>query len=298
MRKSCSRRVVEENETRRRQSTAIGVAFKVALRPMSSHDEIAIPPALRGFNPTWGVILGSGLGAFVQSLSIHAVVPFADVAGLPVPRVAGHLPRLVLAQLGEERLLVAQGRVHSYEGHSPREVTATVRLMHALGIQHLALTNSAGSLTPQNVPGTWMMISDHLNLTGISPLLGTATFADMSEIYSKRLRTRFSHAASEAGIALRDGVYAGVLGPQYETPAEIRMLRILGADAVGMSTVLEAIQARALGIEVAGFSCLTNWAAGLAGTLSHEEVLTMGTHTAGTLARLLRRALSEPARCP
>jgi purine-nucleoside phosphorylase len=262
---------------------------------MSDHDEIAIPHALRGFNPTWGVILGSGLGAFVQSLSIHAVVPFADVAGLPCPRVPGHLPRLVLGQLGDERFLVAQGRVHLYEGHSAREVTATVRLMHACGARQLILTNSAGSLSAQNVPGTWLMITDQLNLTGTSPLLGTASFTDLSEIYSRRLRTLFSNAAGEAGIPLREGVYAGVIGPQYETPAEIRMLRTLGADAVGMSTVLEAIHARALGMEVAGFSCLTNWAAGLAGTLSHDEVLTMGTHTAGTLARLLLHALSVPA---
>jgi purine-nucleoside phosphorylase len=259
------------------------------------HDEIAIPPALRGFHPTWGVILGSGLGGFIESLNIHAVVPFADVAGLPVPRVAGHLPRLVLAQLGEERLLVAQGRVHLYEGHSAREITATVRLMHALGTRQVLLTNSAGSLAAQNVPGTWMLITDHLNLTGTSPLLGTATFTDLTEIYSRRLRSLFANAAAEAGIPLREGVYAGVVGPQYETPAEIRMLRTLGADAVGMSTVLEAIQARALGLEVAGFSCLTNWAAGLAGTLSHEEVLTMGTHTAGTLARLVHHAFRQVA---
>ena len=259
---------------------------------MSDPADIQVPPALRGFDPTWGVILGSGLGELVQSLNIHAVVPFADVAGLPLPSVPGHLPRLVLAQLGEHRLLVAQGRVHSYEGRSAREVTATVRLMHAAGVRHLILTNAAGSLTAQNVPGTWMMISDHLNLTGTSPLIGKATFADMTEIYSRRLRSLFGNAAAQAGIALRDGVYAGVVGPQYETPAEIRMLRTLGVDAVGMSTVLEAIQARALGLEVAGFSCLTNWAAGLAGTLSHEEVLTMGMHTAATLARLLHQALA------
>jgi purine-nucleoside phosphorylase len=257
-----------------------------------SDPELQVPPALRGFDPTWGVILGSGLGAFVQALTIHAVVPFADVTGLPLPSVAGHLPRLVLAQLGDHRLLVAQGRVHSYEGRSAFEVTATVRLMHAAGVRHLILTNAAGSLTAQNIPGTWMMITDQINLTGTSPLIGKATFADMSEIYSRRLRSMFAHAAAEAGIALRDGVYAGVVGPQYETPAEIRMLRTLGVDAVGMSTVLEAIQARALGMEVAGFSCLTNWAAGLAGTLSHEEVLTMGMHTAGTLARLLQHTLT------
>jgi purine-nucleoside phosphorylase len=260
---------------------------------MPDRDEILVPAALKDFDPGWGVILGSGLGEFVDALRIHTVVPFADVNGLRVPRVAGHAARFVLAELADHRLLVAQGRVHLYEGCSPSEVTATVRLMAAAGVPRIILTNAAGSLSAQNVPGTWMMISDHLNLTGMSPLCGAPSFVDMSETYSPRLRAIFARAAAARGIALREGVYAGVLGPQYETPAEIRMLRMLGADAVGMSTVLEAIQARALGLEVAGFSCLTNWAAGFAGPLTHAEVLAIGTQSAGTFARLLEGALHD-----
>lgn len=258
---------------------------------MSERVDLSLPAALKDFRPDWGIILGSGLGEFVDALRIHAVVPFADVSGLRVPRVAGHPARFVLAELADHRLLVAQGRVHLYEGCSPSEVTATIRLMAAAGVARIILTNAAGSLSPQNVPGMWMMISDHLNLTGMSPLCGAPAFVDMSETYSRRLRAIFARTATAHGIALREGVYAGVIGPQYETPAEIRMLRAMGADAVGMSTVLEAIQARALGIEVAGFSCLTNWAAGLAGPLTHEEVLATGTQAAGTFARLLEGAL-------
>jgi purine-nucleoside phosphorylase len=259
---------------------------------MSRSDDIRVPAALSDFHPVWGIVLGSGLGAFVDGLRIHAVVPFADVTGLRVPRIAGHAARFVLAEVADQRLLVAQGRVHLYEGYSPLEVTATIQLMAAAGVQRILLTNAAGSLNAQNLPGTWMMIGDHLNLTGVSPLRG-GQFADMSEVYSGRLRALFVQAAMRGGIALCEGVYAGMLGPQYETPAEIRMLRTLGADAVGMSTVLEAIRARALGLEVAGFSCLTNWGAGLAGPLRHDEVLLIGTQAAGTFARLVEKVLSD-----
>lgn len=189
--------------------------------------------------------------------------------------------------------MVAQGRVHLYEGRTAEEVTATVRFMDNLGVKKLVLTNAAGTLNPQFKPGTWMMLNDHLNLTGTSPLLGGANFVDMSAIYSPELRTAFRDIAKEEGITLSEGVYAGLLGPQYETPAEVRMLRTMGADAVGMSTVLEAIQARALGMEVAGFSCLTNWAAGLSGDhLDHHEVLETGRVAADQMMRLLTKVLS------
>ncbi len=164
--------------------------------------------------------------------------------------------------------------------------------MQSLGVQRLVLTNAAGTCNPTFSPGSWMILNDHLNLTHTTPLLGGANFFDMSEVYSKTLRARFSKVAAELGTTLHEGVYAGLLGPQYETPAEVRMLRTLGADAVGMSTVLEAIQARALGMEVAGFSCLTNWAAGLhPGTLGHAEVLETGKAAAAQLAAVLERAL-------
>ena len=157
------------------------------------------------------------------------------------------------------------GRVHLYEGWSTADVTAGVRLLSGAGIGSLILTNAAGTLNPAFPPGQWMMLADHLNLTGQSPLTGGPNFVDMSAVYAPRLRETFARAAAGQGMPLHEGVYAGLCGPQYETPAEIRMLRTLGADAVGMSTVLEAIQAHALGLKIAAFSCLTNWAAGIAG---------------------------------
>jgi purine-nucleoside phosphorylase len=164
--------------------------------------------------------------------------------------------------------------------------------MENLGVRRLLLTNAAGTLNPQFTTGSWMMLTDHLNLTGTSPLIGGPNFVDMSAVYTPALRTRFATAAREEGLTLHEGVYAGLVGPQYETPAEVRMLRTLGADAVGMSTVLEAIQARAMGLEVAGFSCLTNWAAGLRDlTLNHEEVLAVGKSAAEQMLRILSRAL-------
>jgi len=244
------------------------------------------------FRPQWGLVLGSGLGGFVEQMTVTAVLPYGDVAGLPQSRVAGHAGEFVFGTLGGVPVVAARGRVHLYEGREAAEVTAHVRWMAERGIQQLLLTNAAGTCNGAFAPGNWMMLSDHLNLTGTSPLLGGANFFDMSEVYSRRLCAHFSSAAKAGGITLHEGVYAGLLGPQYETPAEVRMLQKLGADAVGMSTVLEAIQARALGLEVAGFSCLTNWAAGMQpGTLAHAEVIETGRHAAGTLADLLARAI-------
>jgi purine-nucleoside phosphorylase len=182
--------------------------------------------------------------------------------------------------------------VHLYEGYSAREITGGIRQMIAWGAGRVLLTNAAGTLNPTFPPGEWMMLNDHLNLTGTTPLLGGANFIDMTTTYSPAMRAHFSSAAAAESISLHEGVYAGLLGPQYETPAEVRMLRTLGADAVGMSTVLEAIQARALGAEVLAFSCLTNWAAGIGvGALHHEEVLTTGRVATAAFQRLIRRAL-------
>jgi purine-nucleoside phosphorylase len=191
-------------------------------------------------------------------------------------------------------VIFAQGRVHLYEGFSAHEVTSIVRVLAEAGIKQLILTNAAGSLNPNFKPGSWMMIADQINLTGTSPLVGQASFIDMSNAYSLRLRENFRNAVATIDIKLHEGVYAGVLGPQYETPAEVKMLRSLGADAVGMSTVLETIQARALGLEVAGFSCLTNLAAGISKEkLSHEEVLTIGKSSAGDFVKLLNAAFAK-----
>ena len=243
--------------------------------------------------PQWGLVLGSGLGSFVEQMEIVATVPYAEIEGLPCSRVSGHAGRFVFGEIGGVLAVVAQGRVHLYEGGTAADVAAHVRWMAARGVQRLVLTNAAGTCNPAFAPGSWMMLGDHLNLTGTSPLLGGPHFHDMSEVYSRPLRSHFHKTAHKLGMTLHEGVYAGLLGPQYETPAEVRMLRTLGADAVGMSTVLEAVQARALGLEVAGFSCLTNWAAGLhPGTLGHEEVLSTGQLAAGELARLLATAIA------
>jgi len=246
----------------------------------------------RDFQAEWGLVLGSGLGAMVERVEVLAAVPYAEIEGLPVSRVPGHAGRFLFGKLRGVPVLIAQGRVHLYEGRTAAEVTAGVRFMAARGVRRLVLTNAAGTANPAFLPGTWMMLNDHLNLTGTTPLLGGANFFDMSEVYGTALRERFARLAITEKITLHSGVYAGLLGPQYETPAEVRMYRGFGADAVGMSTVLEAIQARALGLEVAGFSCLTNWAAGLSPEpLAHEEVLAMGNRAAGDLVRLLERVI-------
>jgi purine-nucleoside phosphorylase len=246
----------------------------------------------QSLRPAWGLVLGSGLGSFVEQMEVVATVPYGDVPELPQSRVLGHAGRFVFGKIGGVLAVAAQGRVHLYEGRTAQEVTSHVRWMVDRGVRQLVLTNAAGTCNPAFPPGTWMMLSDHLNLTHASPLAGGPNFFDMSEIYTRRLRGHFAVVARELGVPLHEGVYAGLLGPQYETPAEIRMLRTLGADAVGMSTVLEAIQARALGLEIAGFSCLTNWAAGLhAGSLGHEEVLETGKRAAADLARVLVQAV-------
>lgn len=253
-----------------------------------------LPAAVRHFQPSCGIVLGSGLGALVESMDVSLAVPFDEVRGLPTSGVAGHAGRFAFGRIGATSVVIAQGRVHLYEGWTAAEVTAGVRFMAKLGIKHLILTNAAGTLNPAHAPGSWMMLADHLNLTGTSPLLGGPNFIDMSEVYSRALREKFAASACSAGIILHEGIYASLLGPQYETPAEVRMLRTLGADAVGMSTVLEAMQARALGIEVAGFSCLTNWAAGLnPGPLSHAEVMETGRSAADAMIQLLTAVLGE-----
>lgn len=251
-----------------------------------------LPEALEAFGAKAAIVLGSGLNSFAGALEIEATIPYGTIPGLPASKVPGHAGAFALARVHGHPLLLARGRVHLYEGWSAREVTTGVRLLHRLGVHRLILTNAAGTLNPAFPPGQWMMLDDHLNLTGTTPLLGGPHFIDLSAAYSPRLREIFRQAASEAGIPLHEGVYASLPGPQYETPAEVRMLRTLGADAVGMSTVLETIQARALGMEVAAFSCLTNWAAGISGeALSHEEVTDTGCGAAGALIAILQRAL-------
>ena len=248
---------------------------------------------VREYGAQIAIVLGSGLGSFVAEAPRDRTIGYHEVPDLPRSSVPGHLGRFVLGEIGGSRVVFAQGRVHLYEGHGAREVTAGVRFLARAGIGRLLLTNAAGSLNGDFIPGSWMMISDHLNLCGTTPLLGENDFVDMTNAYSPEWRQRFATIAREKKIALHEGIYAGVPGPQYETPAEVRMLRLLGADAVGMSTIFETIQARALGLEVAAFSCLTNWAAGLnQSPLTHHEVLAAGSAAAGSLRQLLETALS------
>lgn len=251
-----------------------------------------IPSEIKESGAETAIVLGSGLGPFTESVECGFSIDYSAIEGLPAPSVPGHAGRFILARLGEMPLLIAQGRAHLYEGWSAPEVVRQIQFMHGAGIRRVILTNAAGTLNPSFEPGSWMSISDHINLTGESPLRGGPHFFDMSEVYSARLRKVFGDAARASGEPLHEGVYAAMPGPQFETPAEIRMLSRLGADAVGMSTVHEAIQARALGMEVAGFSCLTNWAAGLSPSpLSHEEVTVAGKQAAGRMVELLHRVL-------
>lgn len=237
-----------------------------------------------------GIVLGSGLGPLADAVRVTREVPFAE-AGLPPSSVPGHDGKFIFGTLDEAPVLLMKGRVHLYEGHPPHTVGAGVRWMAAQGITRLILTNAAGTLNGEFPPGQWMMLSDHLNLTGTSPLLG-ADFIDLTHAYDPAWRTAIRTAAADLGMPLHEGVYAGLRGPQYETPAEIRMLRTLGADAVGMSTVLETIQARSLRLPVVAFSCLTNWAAGITpAALDHHEVLETGKQAADAMIRLLRKAL-------
>ena len=247
---------------------------------------------VRDYGAQLAIVLGSGLSSLVENPSLTRVIPYQEITDLPRSSVKGHAGRFVLGGIGQTRVIFAQGRVHLYEGFSAKEITAGIRFLARAGIQRLILTNAAGAVNPEFAPGSWMMLTDHLNLTGKSPLAGGTDFVDLTETYSAAWRQDFATAAQAQKLTLHEGVYAGMRGPQYETPAEIRMLRVLGADAVGMSTICEAIQARALGMEVAGFSCLTNWAAGLnQHPLSHSEVLTTGNSSASSFRKLLESVL-------
>lgn len=229
--------------------------------------------------PKVGLVLGSGLGAFADTLAERVAIPFAEVPFMPQARVAGHAGNLCFGRAGDVPVVCMQGRVHLYEGHPIETVVHGVRTMARLGVRTVLLTNAAGGLVPSWAAGDLMVLTDHLNLMGTSPLVGLndgalgPRFPDMTSAYDPELRALAQDAAREAGIALREGVYAGLLGPSYETPAEIRMLRVFGAHAVGMSTVHEAIALRHMGVRVGALSCITNLAAGIAERpLDHAEV--------------------------
>ena len=260
----------------------------------ATRDAVAAVRAHTDLVPDIALVLGSGLGALADDVEDAVVISTSDVPHYPESTVAGHAGRLVLGHLGGRSVLVIQGRVHYYEGHTPREVTFPVRLAHALGARRLLLTNAAGGINPAFGPGTLMLITDHLNLTFASPLagpvgVGEQRFPDMSNPYDEAWRGTARNIALTLGIPYREGVYVWTSGPSYETPAEIRTFRQAGADAVGMSTVPEAIQAAALGLPVLGISTITNPAAGLnAEALDHEDVLEVGRAVRDRLATWVR----------
>ena len=257
----------------------------------------AVRRELGDFAPRVAVVLGSGLGALAETVREARRVPYARIPGFPEPGVAGHIGQLVAGTLAGVPVLVQQGRFHLYEGHSAATAALPVRVFHRLGVTTLVVTNAAGGLRPTFEAGSLMLIADHINLMWRNPLFGPVEpgegrFPDMSDPYDRDLRALARDAARAAKIPLEEGVYAGLLGPSYETPAEIRMLQRLGADAVGMSTVPEVIAARARAMRVLGFSMITNLAAGLsAEKISHEDVLAMGKRVAGDLAKLIQGVL-------
>ncbi|MBP1906663.1 purine-nucleoside phosphorylase [Paenibacillus turicensis] len=230
--------------------------------------------------PKVGLILGSGLGVLADYMENAVTLKYEDIPYFPTSTVEGHAGELLVGELKGVPVILMKGRFHMYEGYAPEITAFPVRVMKQLGVERLLVTNAAGGVNLEYEPGDLMLISDHLNLTGKSPLVGTneaeigPRFPDMSEAYSKALRQMAHEVAASQGITLREGVYAGMLGPAYETPAEIRMLRTLGADAVGMSTVAEVIVASHAGMEVLGMSCISNMAAGILDQpLSHGEVM-------------------------
>lgn len=245
--------------------------------------------------PLIGLILGSGLGALAEEIDPAAGIPYRDIPHFPVSTVEGHAGMLVLGTLQGQQVVAMQGRFHHYEGYSLQEVTYPVRVMQKLGVQTLIATNAAGGINLDFSRGELMLITDHINLIGDNPLIGPNAaefgprFPDMSEAYNRRLLQLAEEVAEQNGFSLKKGVYAGLKGPSYETPAEIRFLRTIGADAVGMSTVPEVIAANHGGIKVLGISCVTNMAAGVSDTkLSHDEVMETANRVQGMFLTLVK----------
>jgi len=253
--------------------------------------------------PRIGVVLGSGLGAFADELSDRTDIPYGEIPNWPCSTAVGHAGKLILGKLGELPVAVMAGRAHLYEGYSPAQVIYGVRVLRALGVESMVFTNAAGGINLELERGGLVLISDHINLQGVNPLCGPnddllgPRFPDMSEAYSRKCREIAKSVATELCVPLKEGVYAAMLGPSYETPAEIRFLRTIGADVVGMSTVLESIAANHMGMRVLGISCVTNMAAGVLplSKINHEEVLETGAMVRDTLVRFLKALLPRLA---
>jgi purine-nucleoside phosphorylase len=253
-----------------------------------------------GAAPEVAIVLGSGLGDFTSSLQDATSIPYAAIPNWPAAAVVGHAGTLVVGSLAGRRVAALSGRAHYYEGHTLQTAVFATRVVRQLGVRTILLTNAAGGINLMFEPGTLMVIDDHINLMGSSPLVGPnderfgPRFPDMTEAYSKRLRQIAAEAASSRGIPIAHGIYAAMHGPSYETPAEIRFLRIIGADAVGMSTVPETIAARHLGMEVLGISCITNPAAGvLPKPLVHDEVMEVARRVRTEFSALLEAIIER-----
>ena len=249
--------------------------------------------------PRIAIVLGSGLGGFADDFEDAVGIPYEDIPGFVSSTAQGHAGRLVIGKIDGIPVLAMQGRVHYYEGYSLEEVTFPIRTFGLLGVKTLVLTNAAGGINVELTQGALMVISDHVNLMGVNPLRGPnderfgPRFPDMSAVYAAELQELVIDEAKAIGVEVRRGIYCALSGPSYETPAEIHLLRNLGADAVGMSTVPEAIVARHMGLEVLGISCITNMAAGISDEpINHEEVMATGDRVRETFTELLRRVIS------
>nr|WP_303182240.1 purine-nucleoside phosphorylase [Lachnoclostridium phocaeense] len=250
------------------------------------------------FKPEIALILGSGLGDYADGIQIETTVDYSEIEGFPVSTVTGHKGRFVFGYVGEVPVVIMQGRVHYYEGYPMTDVVLPTRLMALLGAKKLILTNAAGGINEHFRPGDFMMITDHI-ATGVpSPLIGPnleelgPRFPDMSEVYSRRIQDVIREAASDCGISLREGVYVQLTGPNYETPAEVKMCKIWGGDAVGMSTACEAVAARHMGMEIGGISCITNLAAGISKEkLDHKEVQETADRVSKDFKRLVTKII-------
>lgn len=254
----------------------------------------------KGFTPKVGLILGSGLGQYTKNISDSVTIPYSDIPNFLTTTIEGHEGKLVFGKINGVNVMAMQGRVHPYEGHDIQITTMPVRVMKRLGCEYLFVTNAAGTVNPNFRPGSLVIISDHINFTGKNALVGEnlselgPRFPDMTESYNLKLRNLLSETANEMKLTLPSGIYAGFLGPSYETPAEIRMMRIVGADLVGMSTIQEVIVANHCGLKVAGISCVTNLAAGISKEkLTHDEVKREANNAANNLSQLLSLTIQK-----
>ena len=252
------------------------------------------------FKPEIALILGSGLGDYADTMEVVETLDYHDIEGFPVSTVPGHKGRFVFGYAGGVPIVAMQGRVHFYEGYKPQDVVLPIRLMKLMGAKVLFLTNAAGGINRSFNAGDFMLITDQISMSVPSPLIGEnidelgVRFPDMSEVYSRRLRKIIENSAVTAGVPLRRGVYIQTTGPQYETPAEIRAYERLGADAVGMSTAIEAIAARHAGMEICGISCISNLAAGISvNTLTHAEVQETADRVAPLFKKLVTQAIKD-----